>query len=177
MKKLLWAWALPLAMFLQPGCKKLNKLLTFNISYQDTESVPPNTFIGVPLSFITGNISASDTSQFQTYNTAPGLIRHAYLKGMTLTILNPPGQTFNFVQSVSISLYTPSLGSTRIAYLDSIPASSGNQLTLMTTNVDIQNYIKLDSFAIETGVVATQTTSQTISIAINSEFQVNASPF
>ncbi len=177
MKKFLLAWALPLALVFQPGCKKINNLLTFNISYLDTESVPPNSFVGIPLNFITGNIAASDSSEYQINHTAPGLVRHAYLKSMTLTILSPNGQNFNFVQSVSISLYTPSLGSTRVAYLDSIPASPGNQLTLMTTNADIVNYIQLDSLAIETGVVATRSTTQTITIAINSQFQVNANPF
>jgi hypothetical protein len=177
MKKWIFLLSIPLAILTFGSCKKLRNLLTFNINYPDTEEVPANPLIGLPLSFVSGNIATNSSTEFKNNNTATSLIKHVYLKTLTLNILAPQGQDFSFVKSVSLSLYTPSLGTTEIAFLDTIPPSPGTQLTLTATGNDIQNYIKVDSFAIETNVVAKKTTSQPITISINSNFQVTASPF
>ncbi|HVB04502.1 MAG TPA: hypothetical protein VNE41_12380 [Chitinophagaceae bacterium] len=159
------------------GCKKLKNLLNFNISYPDTFSVPSDPLAGIPLTFQTGNMATNSSTEFQTYNTASSLVKHVYLTQLSLSILSPQGQNFSFLRSTKIFLYSPGLGSTEVAYLDSIPSNVGNQLLLKMTGTDIQNYIKLDSFALQTTVVTSQTTSQDITLSCNSQFQVIASPF
>jgi hypothetical protein len=70
-----------------------------------------------------------------------GVATSAYLKSLTFTVTNPPGDTFDFLDSVSIKISAAGLPEKEIATLSPVPKASTIQLK-PTPNVDLLPYIK-----------------------------------
>ncbi|MHB1922585.1 MAG: hypothetical protein ACYCOO_10150, partial [Chitinophagaceae bacterium] len=124
---------------LSVGCKKINSLTQFDIATTDSLTIPANSLVGLPLELTSPNMTFNTSQEFQNYNTNASLIKSIFVKQMQLTIIQPPSQDFSFLKSIQISLYTPSLGATLIAYKDTIPPNPGQQLNLNVSGTDIQS--------------------------------------
>lgn len=155
------------------SCKKIDPLFTFNVSNQDTLTVPATGPLPFPVSLVTSNNTTSFSQGFASNNTDANNIKDVYLKNLQLAITNPAGQNFNFLESINIYISTDSSNEILLASLDSIPQNV-TTITLTPTQAELNTYVKASSYNLRTQVTTGQSVSQSITIVAYSQFQVTA---
>lgn len=172
MRNRLWLFVcIGLAFTLSSGCKK--KVTQFYVDYT-TEAVIPATLSILPVSVNTPEVTTNSTYNFENNNTRRDHIRHILLDKLSLAITSPQGETFSFVNSVTLYISAPGLEETAVAFADSIPANVGNQLALTSAGVDLKDYIKADQIQLRLKVVTDETIPQDVHISVYSKYLVDA---
>ncbi len=156
------------------GCKQLNKLTQFNMDYTASVVIPSSTVVNLPFDVMTPPVQSNAQSTFANNNTEKNLVQHINLKKMTLTITDPAGADFSFLKSISIYISASGLSETRMAWLDSIPAGSGNTIDLNTTGEDLQEYVKKDTFSLRLNTVTDKLLTSDYHVDSHSTFFVDA---
>lgn len=154
------------------GCKK--KLTQFYVDYHSEAVVPATVSTFFPFSVNTPEMETNSTYEFESNDTRKDHIRSIYVKQLDLTITQPSGETFSFVNSIELFISAPGISEAKIASLAAIPENVGNTLSLTPTNTDLQEYIKADSFTLRLRVVSDETIPQDVHIDIYSNFLVDA---
>ncbi|WCL81104.1 hypothetical protein PPO43_14105 [Saprospira sp. CCB-QB6] len=166
-----------LSLGLLSSCEEAEKLTQFNLDYNSTVTIPSTFGVQVPFDVSTPAISTSASSQFESNDTRKDLIEEIQLTEMTLTINSPSGADFSFLESIEVFISADSLGETRIAYQDSVAVAAGESLSLTTTGVDLQEYIKADEFSLRVNAVTDEAISQDHELNIYTKFFVDAKIF
>lgn len=130
-----------LASFMFYQCEILDQFTQFDIPYETQITIPGTPSTDLPLDIPTPNIETNIGDIFANQNTNADLIEEVSLKEMTLNITMPDSQTFEFLKSIEIFISSDSLPEQRIAFLDSIPADVGQELTLEATGVNLKEYL------------------------------------
>jgi hypothetical protein len=171
MKKLLPALLLacPLAFF---GCTK--KLTHFYIDYTTGITVPATLTDAFPFSLQTPAIGTNSTYEFEDHDTRKDKIQSIFLKQLKLTIEDPTGETFSFVNSASIYISTDDLPEVLVAKSDSVPDNIGNVLELVPSDTDLQEYIKATKYRLRVKIISDETVPQDVHIEAYSKFLVDA---
>src|SRR5947209_3077352 len=81
------------------GCKKEQGLITFDQVTSVDFTYPASTLLDLP-QLITPGISTNWQTNFTSHNTDKDHLREMKLRSLIMKITNPPGKTFNFLQSV-----------------------------------------------------------------------------
>lgn len=152
------------------SCKKLTE---FKIHEQSEFVVPGTAIIGPPI-LDTMQISSSSTYQFASNGTDAKHVEEVKLDKLTLTITNPPGKTFSFLNSVRIFISADGLPEQEIAYLTNIPASAGNSIELITTGVVLDAYIKKENYSLRVATVTDELLNEDVTIRADMTFNVRA---
>ena len=102
------------------------------------------------------------------------MVKSVQLNQLTLTVTSPSGQTFSFLQNVSVYISTDSLPEVEIASKQSIPDTIGAQLNLDVNNVDLKNYLESNQFKLRITCTSNQMLSQSVDVNIYTKFFVQA---
>ncbi|MDX5326731.1 MAG: hypothetical protein LPK80_10775 [Bacteroidota bacterium] len=168
-------WSFSTLLFLSiTGCKKINELTVFDLQYEAEVLIPSSINQGLPLAVNTPDIQTNSSTRFENNDTRKDLIQEIKLTELNLYIENPPSQNFDFLKSVEIYINASGLNSQLVAYRNDIPDGQGQQLSLFTTDADLQEYIKKDEFYLEVEVVTDQLITQSVRIKALSNFRVDA---
>jgi len=95
--------------------------------------------IALPVNFLQFPLQIDIDSQTKAMGTGPA--SSAHLKSITLTITKPPGETFDFVDSIVINIAGEGLPTREVARLDPVPATGTISLQVIES-VDLLPYIK-----------------------------------
>jgi hypothetical protein len=156
------------------GCKELDKLTQFDIEYNEEVVIPSTIGMDLPFNVATPDISTDSESKFSVNDTRKGLIEFISLKSMTLDLTQPADGDFGFLKSISIYIKADGLDEIKIAWLDEVPADPGATLDLDTSDEDLQEYIKMDSFSLRVNTVTDEIITSDHHIDIKSVFFVDA---
>lgn len=159
------------------GCdlqEKIDELATFNIRNSADFTVPSASGINLPIDVGTPDVSTSSQQSFENNNTRADLVENVNLTELTLTITNPSDRTFGFLKSLEIYISNDPEGSTLIAEIQDIPESVGSELNLETTGVNLDRYLKEDSYNLEFKAVTDETTNSETEISADMVFEVKA---
>lgn len=156
------------------GCSLINKLTQFNMPYTDTVTISSAVGVNLPFDIRTPKISSNSKSTFDVNNTRKDLIQQIKLSKLSLKIVSPSDGDFSFLKSIEIYISTDSLEEKKVAWNDSIPSDVGNEVILETTDEDLQEYIKSDSFTLRLHTVTNKIITSDRKIAINAVFFVDA---
>lgn len=168
-------WSFSTLLFLAvTGCKKVNELTVFDLQYEAEVLIPSSINQGLPMAINTPDIQTNSSTRFENNDTRKDLIQEIKLTELNLYIENPPSQNFDFLKSVEIYINASGLNSQLVAYRNDIPDGQGQQLSLFTTDADLQEYIKKDEFYLEVEVVTDQLITQSVRIKALSNFRVDA---
>jgi hypothetical protein len=168
MKKLL----LPLfALLIATSC---NRLTQFNMEYDQSVVIPSSTGISLPLNLVTPDIESNAESTFEVHDTRKDHIEQIKLTDLSLTITSPAGGTFSFLESCAIYISANGLSEVQIASLNPVPSTAGATITLETTLVDLQEYIKQDQFKMRVNTVTDELLTSDYHIDIHTNFFVDA---
>jgi hypothetical protein len=155
------------------SCKKIEQLLTFTISNEDTLIIPATSPLNLPISFLTPNNTTNSSEAFTNNNTDANHVQKIYLKSLQLTITNPANQNFNFLKSIDIYISTDSSNEILLASLSTMPQNV-NSIALTPTQAALDVYVKASSYNLRTEITTDQGLSQDVTIVADSKFQVTA---
>ncbi len=174
MKKLLLA-TLVLFTFLATSCDKVDDLLTFYINQEENIRIQSNFPIGAvtPLSPVPVKTNSSET--FKNNKTRAELVKDVTLNKLTLTIVDPADENFDFLRSIEIYLSDDKGAETKIAYLDDVPKGV-KAIELKSTNAKLDEYIKGETYTIRTRVAVAKLITRDITIKSAMRFKVTAAP-
>jgi hypothetical protein len=127
--------ALVLGPLLLAGCGKI----AFDVEQKLPEQEVPGSPLGqvLPISFAFP-LNINIESQTKAQGTGPA--HSASLKTLELSITTPSGETFEFLDSLTITISASGLESKTVARLDDVPAQAQISLTVVS-DVDLLPYI------------------------------------
>jgi hypothetical protein len=172
-KKLLFLSAFITILFLDISCKKIEDLLTFTVNVENSFTVGASGPINIPIEILTPQVTTNSSQQFQNNNSDINRVKDIKLKKVDLQIINPPGKTFTFLESVHIYVSTNANDEIELAYLDNI-SSSSNTISLIPTTASLDKYVKASSYNLRTKIVTKQALTQNVDIKNLCQFQVTA---
>jgi len=156
------------------SCKKLDKLTQFDITYHNHVTIPAAIPVNTPYDILTPEIETNTEEEFENNNTHKDLIEEIKLKALTLTILDPTDEDFDFLNAIEIYIETDDLPEKKIAWKDNIPESGLQQLELETSGDDLKEYLLEDSFKLKIKTTTDHATTRDITIDVKTVFHVNA---
>jgi len=172
-KKLPFITALIAIVFSGISCKKIEDLLTFSINIENDFTVSATGPVNLPFEILTPQVTTNSTQQFQNNNSDVNKVKDIKLKTVELRIINPPGKTFSFLESVHIYVSTNANDEIELAYLDNI-STTANSISLITTSASLDKYVKAPSYSLRTRIVTKQALTQNVDIKNLCRFQVTA---
>ncbi|MBC6697431.1 hypothetical protein [Hymenobacter sp. BT190] len=173
MKKVLFLLPL-LALLVGSGCKKVNELLTFEISDSQNIKIPASGLVTPP--FISPiAVPARSQENFKNNNTSADLVKDVSLTKLTLTITDPAAENFNFLRSIKISIGTDQNDKVPLAALDNVPMGVSS-IELQSSNTKLDKYLKAPSYTLYTEVTLRGNVARELTLRSDSKFKVTADP-
>jgi hypothetical protein len=171
LKKIKTIFAFIGIILLSASCDKLTQ---FDMEYDSSVVIQSNTGINLPFNVYSPDIETNSESTFEINDTRKDLIETVILKSLVLNITSPNNGDFSFLESVEIFINADGLSEEKIAGKTNIPESIGAELTLETTGIDIQEYIKADNFQLRLNTVTDEIITSDHHIDLHSVFFVDA---
>lgn len=154
------------------SCKKINKIVQFDLNYNTEVTIPSSTGINLPFNILTPDITTNSETSFREKDTRKDLINTIILNELTLTIKSPDKATFSFLKSAKLLIRAEGLEEKEVASINDIPEGVGNSITLNTSRNDLAPYIKADKFTLKLKAVTDEFLAQDHKIEIHSKFHV-----
>jgi hypothetical protein len=156
------------------GCKQLHKFTQFYMDYNASYTYSAGLPINLPVTLNTPDVTTNAEQQFAINDTRKDLIESILVKQLTLSITSPSGQTFAFLKSVEVYIAASGLPEVRVAHKENIPDNIGAQFDLDLDDVELEEYIKADTFKLRVVSTTDQITTSNIEVNIYSKFFVDA---
>jgi hypothetical protein len=172
MKKVIFICLLSYTVFL--GCKKLNELLTFEISNTENIKIPASGVISIPI-IAPVPVTMNSQESFENNNTNANLVKDVSLKKLTLTIIDPATENFNFLKSITIYIGTDQNDKVPLATLDNVPTGV-TTIELISHNSKLDKFIKASSYTLYTQVTLRSNVTNELTVRADSKFKVTADP-
>ena len=170
------ALLLPLAFLLVfTGCKKIQQLLTFYIEDSQSIRIPATPLFGTVASLTPLTVTNKSEESFKNNNTRADMVKDVTLNRLALTVTDPTGQNFDFLQKIEIYIGTNANDQIRLAYLDQVPRGVSS-IELTPTNEKLDAYLKAPSYMLSTKVTTSRALAQDVTIRADSRFKVTADP-
>lgn len=156
------------------GCKK--KLTQFYIDFNTPATIQSSIPINSPVNIYTPEQETNSTVVFEVNDTRKDLINLILLKDLEISITEPESQNFNFLKSVEVFINSDNFTERKVAYNENVP-SNVKKINCEVLDVDLQDYIKEESFVIRIRTVTDQILTQDVKLDIYSNFFVDAQLF
>lgn len=163
--------------FILTSCNKLDELTQFNIDYDTEVNIPSSTVVDFPIDVGTPDIKTNSESKFESNNTRKDLIEEVTLTKMSLNLKKPDDGTLNFLKSISVYIKADGVEEMKIAWKDDIPESIGKTLDLNTSEDNLKEYIKKESYSLRVTTVTDEVITTDHTIDVNSNFFIDAKLF
>lgn len=161
-------------LFLNLSCKKLNELLTFEISNSENITIPASGLVNLPI-ISPVPVTVNSQESFENNNTNANLVKDVSLRKLTLTITDPAAENFNFLKSIKIYIGTDQNDKVPLASLDNVPTGVST-IELISNNSKLDKYIKASSYTLYTEVSLRSSVTNELTVRADSKFKVTADP-
>lgn len=131
------------------SCKNIDKLTQFDIEYTEQFVIPPTFGIRIPFDIRTPKIKTNSASTFEVNDTRKDLIETINLTQLKLILSDPIDKNFSFLNNIYVYISAYGMDEKLIAWHENIPNDIENILNLETTDIDLKDYIKADSFELK----------------------------
>ncbi|UOQ98746.1 hypothetical protein MUN81_04455 [Hymenobacter sp. 5317J-9] len=165
----------PLVLFLAlVGCKKIDQLLTFTVDTSQSvviPGLPGSTQLPAPVT-VTTNSAAS----FQNNKTTKDKVKDVYLEQMVLTITDPSGANFDFLDKLDVYINTPNVNNKiLLASISSVPQGT-NIIKLTPTTARLDEYLKAETYELTVDSRSNRFSASNFTVKADSRFKVTANP-
>lgn len=159
------------------ACKKvIEDLLTFNIDYSSSFTVPSAIGVNTPFNVPAPSVQTNASQKFQNNGTSKDKVKNIILKKPTLTITDPSQANFSMFKSIKLYISASGQPKKLLAESGEISTSAGKTLTLTPTSDNLDNYVKQDEFEVEAEVIMREAPLYEIDFRADMTFQVTANP-
>ncbi|WP_035567260.1 hypothetical protein [Hymenobacter sp. IS2118] len=155
------------------GCKKIDKLLTFNVDVSQSVTIP----IILPG---TGPVSAdpvvtNSANSFRNNKTTTDKVKNVSLDRMTLTITDPAGANFNFLDKVDVYISTNANNKILLAQQTNVPKEV-NTIMLVPTTARLDEYLKSETYTLDAIYTSNKLIARPFTVRSDATFKVTADP-
>lgn len=157
------------------ACEKIEDLLTFYIDEEETFTIESDFPLGVLVPATPFTVTTNSEETFKNNKTRAELVKNVSLNRLELTITDPEGSNFDFLEQIELYISSEGEPETKIAYLEQVPEGA-TELKLESTNAKLDAYIKGDNYTIRTKAELRKPVSQDITIMADMRFKVTADP-
>ena len=157
-----------------PGCNQFESFTNFTLKYEQDVKVESSTGINLPFNIATPQTETNAESEFESNDTEKKYIKTITLDSLILTLYDPEGEDFSFLEEISIFIKADGLDEMEIAWKRPVPESTSNVLVLDVTDEDLQAYIKQDKFSLKLKVLTDEFISRDHYFKIRSAYGVSA---
>ncbi|WP_035568218.1 hypothetical protein [Hymenobacter sp. IS2118] len=158
------------------SCKKINDLLTFQVSDSSSFVVPGSGILSTAVLALPGTtVQSSSSATYSANNTSADFVQDVTLDRLSLTVTDPAGQNFDFLKSVKIYISSDNSGTnkTLLASLSPVPTGQTTiNLTPAGNKLDV--YLSSGSYSLFTEVELAQALRQNTTLRADSRFNVKA---
>lgn len=155
------------------ACKKVD-FTKFDVDYEATITIQNGTGISLPFSLLTPDIESNSESEFEVNDTRKDKIQHITLTAMSLEIVSPSGQEFDFIEDLELFISADGLDEVMLAYVYDMNNSVGDFINISCSQSDFQEYIKEDKFKLRVRTVTDEYNLSDVEIKIRCTFNVDA---
>lgn len=157
------------------GCKKniIDQLLTFTVDVSQSVSIP-GYFVGAQLPPVT--VTTNSAASFQNNKTSRDKVKDVYLEQMILTVTDPAGSNFDFLDKLDIYINTPNVNNKiLLASIASVPRGV-TSITMTPTTARLDEYLKADTYQLTVDAKLSGFNATTFTVKSDSRFKVTATP-
>ena len=167
-----------LLVVINTSCKKIKKATTFALIDSTEFIIPANSNVNIPFEINTREVQTYSSQSFSNNNTNANLVKDIKLSSLNLTITDPTGQTFVFLQSVKIYIYGNGQPEILLASKENITSDVGNSIDLASTNSKLDTYIKSSAYSLRYEIIIDKPLLPGFDITVrnNMTFSIAASP-
>ncbi len=159
------------------SCDKLDELTKFNIDYNTNVVIESAVNVNLPFSVESPNVETNSESKFEVNDTRKDLIEEIRLESLQLTITTPDDGDFTFLESIEVYISAEELEDVKIASITEVPDTVGNVIELETSDINLEEYIKKDSFVLKLETVTDKVITEDHHIDVDTVFFVDAKIF
>jgi ABC-type Fe3+-hydroxamate transport system substrate-binding protein len=164
----------PLLLFLAVvGCKKVDQLLTFNVDVSQSTTIRAILVGAGPIA--AAPVTTNSADSFRNNKTSKDKVKDVYLNKMALTITDPAGLTFDFLDKVEIYISTNSNNRILLARLDNVPKGV-TTVTLVPTTSRLDEYLKSDTYTLDAIYTSNTFRASPFTVRSDATFKVTADP-
>jgi hypothetical protein len=156
------------------GCKLLDELRTFDMSYAVDFTVPSSTIIDLPFSMPTTPITTNSDQRFEDEGVESEWIESVKLNSLVLTITAPEGDDFSLLETISLYMRSDNEAEVLIADMIPVPADAGNTITLDVKDADLYPCISQNNFTLRTALTTDETMTHSIDFRADMVIEVKA---
>lgn len=155
------------------GCKKIDKLTHFYMSYQTVGILDQTTVFGSPFDVLTPEITTLKDSIFSSENTSEDRVSQITIKTLSLRATHPDSIPVDYFQSIEIYIIDIEEDDKLIAWNDQID-NHFNPFILTLTSDDLSKYLTKPTIQYRVhGTLAQQFAIKT-ELNLKTEYFVNA---
>lgn len=156
------------------SCERADELTQFDMDYTETIVVPSSSGINLPFNLTTPETETNSETTFQNNDTRKDLIEEIKVTEVTLTLTQPSSADFSFLESIEVFIQADGLDETRVAWQENVPENVGSTLSLNTSDMDLQEYVKKDEIVLRARTVTDEALTSDHHIEVYTNFFVNA---
>lgn len=165
-----------LSVFLISSCDEVEDLLTFHINDHTAIRIESGIPLDLPLSIQTPSVSSNSQQQYENHNTRADLVKDVKLEELKLTITNPSGKTFSFLETIRIFISASGQPEIELASLENV-AATADIITLLPTTQKLDAYAKASSYTLRTEITTDEALTESVDIQVDLKFRVTADTF
>ncbi len=169
------------------GCKKVESLanISVNIPYSQQVEVPrvdgydygtPIPFGGVNLPFPAIPVVTNAKDYLVQYHTNANKVVSVSLKSLTLDIVSPASENFDFLDNVQLYLSAPGLPEQLLAYQNAIPKGATTVAVTTAGDFNLKEYFLKDTMYIRASMHINAVPHPGTQMKISSVFNLVANP-
>lgn len=158
------------------GCKQVRELLRFNVNFTQDFTIPKG---GVPGASVNiGSEVPVDENTFKNKGTALALVEEIRINKIKLTIIEPSGQTFRFLETINIFISkADGTDEQKIAFKDPVSPDIANVLELDTDQGPVlDDYFKANKFKFRIEAKLRRAVEANLKVRADFTFSVIADP-
>lgn len=160
--------------FMLINCKKLDEYTQFNLNYSENFSIPSSTGINLPINLFSPEITTNSEAEFAINDTRKDLVEEIKLTSLKIELISPTDQDFSFLKSIAIFINTDGLEEFEIVNNEAVQGENKNSISLTTSSLDLQAYIKKDKFTLRFKTITDEILTEEYQIKASAEFFVDA---
>jgi hypothetical protein len=155
------------------SCSEEDQEVSFYIPTEIEYTIPSSSAINLPFNILTPEVETNAQAEFSSNNTRANLIKEVELSNLSFEILNPEGEDFSFLSSITVFIAAEGLPEVEVASSDNINPNT-NKLVLQTTDLNLQDYLKKETYTMRINTITDEVLTQDHRLEIKSQFFVLA---
>lgn len=155
------------------SCEQVAQFTQFDIPYNTEFTIPATGLVPIPIDLTSPAIETNIEQRFKNFNTSAALIEKITLKSLKVSIVSPVGEDFSFLENATLYIDADGLDEIKIASKDPVP-TTGDVLEFDVTGVDLEDYIKSESFTLRLRAAMDETLSVDHKVKSEMVFNVDA---